>query len=81
MSGVTSAAGEGSVPYGPPTNGAAEHAVRLLKGTLRANLMGLERHLDARVPLDHPVLAWLVSYAASARTMRVRGSDSRTLHQ
>ena len=33
---------EGPVPYDPQTNGAAENAVRLSKGSIRANLMGLE---------------------------------------
>ena len=36
--GVTSSS-EGSVPYDLQTNGAAESAVRLLKGSLRANLL------------------------------------------
>ena len=72
---------EGSVPYDPQTNGAAENAVRLLKGTLRANMLGLERQIQARIPIDHPVIAWMIAYAAHARTMRVRGSDGRTAHQ
>ena len=41
MSGVQSAMDEGSVPYDPQTNGAAESAVKLFKGTMRANVLGL----------------------------------------
>ena len=78
--GVDSAS-EGLVPYALQTNGAAENAVRLLKGTLRANLLSLERQLRARIPLDHPILAWLVSHSANIRTMRVKGPDGRTAHQ
>ena len=33
---------EGSVPYDPQTNGAAENAVRLLKGSMRAMLLSFE---------------------------------------
>ena len=60
--GVQSAACEGSVPYDPQTNGHAEAAVRLMKGQFRTLLLGLERKLSGRVPLDHPALAWLVLY-------------------
>ena len=41
MKGVTSSS-EGSVRYDPQTNGPAENAVRLLKGSLRANLLSFE---------------------------------------
>ena len=76
-----SSADEGSVPYDPQTNGAAENAVKLLKGTLRSNQLGLERQIKARVPIDHPILTWLVPYAAQVRTMRVRGNDGHTAQQ
>ena len=81
MAGVTSAIEEGSVPYDPQTNGAAENAVRLLKGTLKANLLGLDWQIQARVPVDHPIVTWLVSHSASVRTMRVKGPDERTAQQ
>ena len=48
--GVTSSS-EGSVPYDPQTNGAAENAVRLLKRSLRANLLSFERQIQARIQL------------------------------
>ena len=53
-----SSAGEGFVPYDPQTNGAAENAVKVLNRTLRANLLSLERQIQARIPLNHPILAW-----------------------
>ena len=80
VTGVYSAS-EGSVPYDPQTNGAAENAVRLLKGTLRTNLLSLERQLRARIPFHLPILAWLASHSANIRTMRVKGPDGRTAHQ
>ena len=72
---------EGSVPYDPQTNGAAENAVKLFKGTLKAMMLGLERQLEARVPIDHPIVTWMAVYAAQVRTMTVRGSDGKTAHQ
>ena len=81
ISGVQSATDEGSVPYDPQTNGAAESAVKLLKGTVRANVLGLERQIQARVPVDHPVMSWLVRYSAMIRTLRVKGQDGLTAQQ
>ena len=48
---------------------------------MRANLLSFERQIQARIPRDHPILAWLATYAASVRTMRVRGPDGRKAHQ
>ena len=80
MKGVD-ATNEGSVPYDPQTNGAAESAVKLLKGSMRTILLGLESCISAKVPIDHPILTWLVIHAAYIRTCRIRGSDGRTAQQ
>ena len=72
---------EGSVPFDPQTNGAAENAVRLFRGSLRTNLLSFERRLQARIPVNRPILAWLAICAASVRTMRVGGPDGLTAHQ
>ena len=81
LAGVESAVPEGSFPYDPQTNGAAENAVKLLKGTLKANPLSLERQIQARIPLDHPVVTWLVTYSAYVRTSRVRGREGNTAQQ
>ena len=66
---------EGSVPYDPQTNGLAEGAVWLpnLKGMFRTLLLGLEKQIHGRQPLDHPAVAWLISHAAHVRNLRVVG--------
>ena len=56
MSGVEHVVDEGSVPYDPQTNGAAESACRLVKGMFKVLLLGLERELKTRIPLDHPII-------------------------
>ena len=48
---------------------------------MRANLLSFERQIQARIPVQHPILTWLVTYAASIRNMRVRGQDGRTAQQ
>ena len=72
---------EGSTPYDPQSNGAAESAVRLAKGQLRALQLGLERELSAHIPIGHPILTWMVRHAAMLRTMFVIGEDVRTAWQ
>ncbi|MDE0892834.1 MAG: hypothetical protein OSB14_11680, partial [Planctomycetota bacterium] len=78
MSGVETVVNEGSVPYDPQTNGAAENAVRLVKGMFKVLLLGLERELKARVPLDHPVVPWLFKHGAFLRALQIRGADGKT---
>ena len=62
LSGVESALAEVPACHDLQTNGAAENAVTLVKGRFRTLLPGLERQLWARVPLDHPMVAWFVSH-------------------
>ena len=44
-------------------------------------LLGLEREIQARVPLDHPIVPWLFRHGAYLRTLQVRGTDGMTAHQ
>ena len=81
VEGIEQAAAEGSVPYDPQSNGAAESAVRVFKGMLRTLQLSLERELKARIPVGHPVMTWLVRHAAHNRTLRLRGEDGQTGYQ
>ena len=79
--GIESASSEGSVPYDPQTNGMAEGAVRLIKGQFRTLLLGLERSIRGKIPVDHPSMAWLVEHAAYVRNARIVGPDGKTAQQ
>ena len=81
LAGVKSAVAEGPVPYDHHTNGAAEYAVKPVKGQFCTMLLGLERHLKARVPLDHPIITWLISHCGALRTLQVHGQDGRIANQ
>ena len=81
MSGVDNVVDEGSVPYDPQSNGAAETTVRLMKGMFKVLLLSLERQLGARIPLDHPVITWLLMHGAMLRTLLIKGEDGLTAHQ
>ena len=72
---------EGSPPYDPQSNGAAETAFRLTKGSMRALQMGLENDIRARIPVGHPIIAWMARHAAMIQTMKVVGGDGMTAWQ
>ena len=40
---------------------------------LRVLLLGLEKQIHGRQPLDHPAVAWLISHEAHVRNLRVVG--------
>ena len=73
-------ASEGSVPYDPQTNGAAEVAVKLAKASLRANFLTLESRLKAKIPPHHAILTWLIRHSAMLRTIRQVGRDGKTAY-
>ena len=79
--GVEHVTEEGSVPYDAQTNGAAENAVRLCKGMFKVLLLGFEREIKARIPLDHPLVPWLFRHGAYLRALQVRGAASARMRR
>ena len=53
----------------------------MLKGTLRAFHMGLEKQTGARLPATHPLFVWMVRHASYTRIARIRGTDVLTAYQ
>ena len=54
--------------YDPQANGNAEVGVKLLKGHLRTPSSSLEEQIGYKVPVKHPVVAWIVRHAANLIT-------------
>ena len=50
-----------------------EAAVKQLTGIIRTNKLDLERSLGKEIPQGHPVMTWLVEYAAWMITVRTVG--------
>ena len=76
-------AGPGAVPQEPPvgesqSNGAVEHAVKLLKGMIRVHAIALERKLGVTIPLGHAAPTWIVEAVSDMITKHLRGQDGRT---
>ena len=64
--------------YDSQANGGIESAIRVLRQDLRTMRLDLESRLGAEVPIDHPLMAWLVRHVAFLYTAFMKGSDGRT---
>jgi hypothetical protein len=69
---------EDPVAYDSMTNGGTEIGVSLLRGLFRTLKLCLEQRIDRQVPVDHPVVAWLMEHTSLLLNAVVRGSDGLT---
>ena len=60
------------------SNGTVEKAVQEVEEMLATLLSALEKHLGGRIPLEAPVVAWMISYAATLINYYRVGKDGRT---
>ena len=67
--------------YDSAGNGQIEATVKQFTGILRTNKIALEQEINLKVPLQSPLLAWLVEYAAFIVNIRIKGEDGLTAHQ
>eukprot|EP00969_Alexandrium_andersonii_P291868 12899498-Alexandrium_andersonii.AAC.1 len=52
----------------PQANSAIENAVRQLKGLIRTLMLALQERIQGEIPVDHPVMRWLVEHAEELLT-------------
>ena len=64
--------------YEPQSNGGVENAVKQLKGLIRTLMLALQARIQGEVPVDHPLMLWLVEHAAELLTKHLVGHDGRT---
>ena len=74
---------DGATPVKTPvgessSNGGIEQAIRTFKGLLRVHLAALERRIGAKIPSNHPVLAWLVEHVSDIISRYMVGLDGKT---
>ena len=72
---------EHSPEYDPQANGSAEVGVKLLKGHFRTVRSCIESRLGHRIPVRHPLIAWMIRHAASLITWCAKGQDGQTAYQ
>ena len=69
-------------PVGDPqSNGAAERAVQIVKGMIRTVRDACETSLGEKIPIDSPVMTWIVAYATAVQRRFAIGLDGRSSYQ
>ena len=63
------------------SNGAAENAVQKFEDLFRCYKSALETHLDAQIPIDKPVMKWLVEHTASIFNRYVCNPEGQTPYE
>ena len=70
VSTVDQAMEEHPAPYDSKTNGAVGNAVKQVQGLARTLEIGFERAISQTIPLEHPVIAWMVEHVGFIPTAR-----------
>ena len=69
---------EHSPAYDSQSNGMIENAIRNTRGQFRTLRSCIQERLGKLVPLDHPLIAWMLEHASTVRCAMVRGDDGTT---
>ena len=80
VEGMDQACEEHPPPYDPQANGGIEIGVKLVKGHLKTLRSALEARVGFKIPVAHPVVAWLVTHSSNILTWLSKGKDGRTAY-
>ena len=64
--------------YDSQSNGATEAGIRSIRGLFRTMKLDLENNIGEKVPVDHPIVSWLLEHAALLLSAVVRKDDGTT---
>ena len=64
--------------YDSQSNGGTEVGVRLVRGLFRTLKLCLEGQIGKFIPVQHPVVPWLLEHTAFLLNVKTRGSDGMT---
>ena len=62
------------------SNGSVENGVKR-KGLFRVYLIALEKKISSHIPIDHPILSWLVEFVGDILTKYLQGADGKTAYE
>ena len=63
------------------SNGSVENGVKIIKGLFRVHLIALEKKISSHIPIDHPILSWLVEFIGDILTKYLQGADGKTAYE
>ena len=69
---------EDPAAYDSMSNGGTEIGVNLLKGLFRSIKLCLEQRINKEIPLNHPLVAWMMEHTSLLLNAMVRGPDGLT---
>ena len=69
---------EDPAAYDSQSNGGTEVGVRLVRGLFRSVNLCLEQRIDRFIPVDHPVVQWMLEHVCLLLNAIVKGSDGLT---
>ena len=83
--GVAEKLGLQAVPEFPPahepeSNGMVENGVKQAKGMIRTLMLALEGRSEGEIPVDHPVMLWLVEHSVELITKHLVGHDGKSAY-
>ncbi len=69
---------EDPAAYDSQANGGTEVGVRLVRGLLRTVKLCIEQRLEKYIPVDHPVMSWMLEHVCLLLNVMVVGADGLT---
>ena len=81
INGLTQVMSENSPEYDPQANGAAENAVKAWKGMFKTQKSSLESSIGLKIPVRHPIIAWIAKWSSDVMVWQLKGHDGLTPYQ
>ena len=64
---------EDPAAYDSQANGGTEVGVQIVRGMLRTHKLCLEARINRYIPVDHPIIAWMLEHVTLLLNTLVRG--------
>jgi hypothetical protein len=69
---------EDPAAYDSQSNGGTEIGVRMIRGLFRTLKLCLEARIDKYIPIDHPIIAWMMQHVCLLLNCMIKGDDGIT---